>query len=101
MNVTGLTFYPLQNDVMNVSEPMKHLLTSHGHTLLSFLPIQLWHAYDCTYAEDNSLERLHKLKNIHHCIIQTMKPLVGTALSGIQNSTSDQERLSLQVVIGS
>lgn len=49
---SGLTFYPIHINVMNVSKPMPHLMTSHGHAFLYFLPVQFLYVYDDMYGED-------------------------------------------------
>lgn len=66
-----------------------------------FLPVEFPHVHDNIHGEDNSLDRLTKLENIHLCIMQAMKTLRDKALSGIQISTSDEEKLILHAVIWS
>lgn len=98
MKVNGLTFYPIHINVMKFSNPMHHLMTSHGHMLLSFLPVQLVHVHEHTYGEGKNLDLLLKPKNIHHCIMQAMKSLVDKALYSFQTGTSGHERFMLHVV---
>lgn len=101
MEVSGLKFYPLHINVMKIFELMQHLMNSHGHTLLTFLPVQFGHEHEGTDAEENSLKRLYKLKSVHHCIAQPMKPQDDAALRRIQTRPIDHERLSFRIVIGS
>lgn len=85
---------------MNVFKFRKHILISQGHMLLSFLPVQLRYAHDSTYDGENNLKRLSKWKKINHWITQMMTPLAEKVLHGIQTSTVDKERGSIDVTFG-
>lgn len=46
MKVSGLGLYSLHISFINFSDPMQHLMITHGHKLLSFLTLQFLHVHD-------------------------------------------------------
>lgn len=83
MKVSGLTFYPLHVHVMNFSESVQDLMSSHGHTILTFMPVDFLNIQSGGFVEYKELRRLSKLSNIHHVIAEALKPLAETAVGGI------------------
>lgn len=42
LNVRGLSFYPFHELVTNFCRSMQDFLSSHGHTILAYLPIDFY-----------------------------------------------------------
>lgn len=83
MKVSGLTFYLLHVKVMKFSEIMQDLMSSHGHTILTFMPVDFFHIPNGGFVEDNELSRLSKISIINHVIAEVLKPLAETVISGL------------------
>ena len=101
MKVSGLTFYPLHVNIMNLSESTQNMLCSHGHTLVAFLPVEFKHVLSLIEAEHISLSRLDRMKNVHYVIGEIMKPLSYNEERGIHCKTVDGHSIRLHMVLGS
>lgn len=87
MNVSGLRFYPLHVNVMNLPDNMQDFMSSDGHTIPVFLPVDFFHMPSGLHGEDNNVGRLGKLRNVHHVIGKFIEPLGETAVRSIQYMT--------------
>lgn len=56
LKVSGLTLYNLHIKLMNFSEPMQHLMNSHGHRILYSLSVQFLYVHGDMYGGENSID---------------------------------------------
>jgi len=101
LKMSGLTFYPFHVNIMNFTEPMQNMMINHGHTILAFLPVEFMTLSCGGDLVDAYIDRVSKLKAIHHVINQVMKPLSDVAVAGISCPTKDGKVLRLHLVLGS
>ena len=63
----GLTFYPLHILLMNIRHETAKRLISRGLTIVAYLPVRFYYeTYTGQISEDNIIERLAKLRNLHY-----------------------------------
>lgn len=71
---------------------MQNLMKIHCQTILAFIPVQLEHIHEANYTEDNNIAQLSIIKNIHHVIAKTLKPLAQAAIRGIRYKANQKMR---------
>lgn len=83
LKVSGLTFYPLDVNGINVSKIMQYFMSTHGNSILGSLPVQFFFVQHRKWRVHNNIERIGKLRNAYHVIAQVMNPLAEKVLYGI------------------
>lgn len=68
MNVSGLSFYPVNINFMTFAESMQDIICHHGHTMLALMAVEFMHMMVEDYVENKILAMLTRLNNVHHMI---------------------------------